>query len=117
MKRISNKGKKDEKIIVQKYAYIFPAVLLFFGKNAWEKLKPCFNWMANEKGEKIKLPLNSALGKISNILGSEYTESDLLEFADKFFKTSPQTSELKIKILRVLPTIIKIIQMTPGIFL
>jgi hypothetical protein len=55
--------------------------------------------MANEKGEKIKLPLNSALGKISNILGSEYTESDLLELADKFFKTSPQTSELKIKIL------------------
>ena len=107
IQRISNKGKKDEKTIVQKCAYNFPAVLLFFGKNAWEKLKPCFNLMANEKDEKIKLPLASALGEISNILGSELTESDLLEFLDKFFKGSSPTSELKIKILQVLPTIIK----------
>ena len=107
IQRISNKGKKEEKTIVQKCAYNFPAVLLFFGKNAWEKLKPCFNLMANEKDEKIKLPLASALGEISNILGSELTESDLLEFVDKFFKSSSQTSELKIKILQVLPTIIK----------
>ena len=63
--------------------------------------------MANEKDDKIKLPLASALGEISNILGSELTESDLLEFVDKFFKNSSQYSELKIKILKVLPDIIK----------
>ena len=99
--------RKDDKIIIQKCAYNFPAVLLFFGKNSWEKLKPCFVSMANEKDDKIKLPLASALGEISNILGSDLTESDLLEFVDKFFKNSSQYSELKIRILKVLPDIIK----------
>ena len=66
--------KKDSKSIIQKCAYNFPAVLLFFGKNSWEKLKPCFTLMANEKDEKIKLPLASSLGEISNLIGSELTE-------------------------------------------
>ena len=35
------------------------------------------------------------------------TENDLLEYVDKFFKSSSQNSELKIKILTVLPDIIK----------
>jgi len=103
----SSKGKKEDRQIIQKCAYNFPAVLLFFGKNYWPKLKPVFTLMANEKDEKIKLPLASSLGEISNIIGEELTESDLLEFVDKFFKTSPQNSELKIKILKVLPDIIK----------
>ena len=107
IQKLSSKGKREEKTIIQKCAYNFPAVLLFFGKNSWEKLKPCFTLMANEKDERIKLPLASSLGEISNIIGSELTESDLLEFVDKFFKVSPQNSELKIKILQVLPTIIK----------
>ena len=107
IQKLTTKGKKDDKIIIQKCAYNFPAVLLFFGKDSWEKLKPCFTLMANDKDEKIKLPLASSLGEISNIIGEELTESDLLEFVDKFFKTSPQNSELKIKILKVLPDIIK----------
>jgi serine/threonine-protein phosphatase 4 regulatory subunit 1 len=107
IQRLTTKGKRDERAIIQKCAYNFPAVLLFFGKNYWEKLKPSFALMANEKDEKIKLPLASSLGEISNIIGSELTESDLLEFVDKFFKNSPQNSELKIKILKVLPDIIK----------
>jgi serine/threonine-protein phosphatase 4 regulatory subunit 1 len=107
IQRLSSKGKKDDKIIIQKCAYNFPAVLLFFGKKYWDKLKTCFSLMANEKDEKIKLPLASSLGEISNILGSELTESDLLEFVDKFFKNSPSNSELKIRILKVLPDIIK----------
>ena len=107
IQKLVSKGKRDDKIIIQKCAYNFPAVLLFFGKNSWEKLKPCFTLMANEKDEKIKLPLASSLGEISNLIGSELTESDLLEFVDKFFKSSPQSSELKIKILKVLPDIIR----------
>ena len=107
IQKLSTKGKREERNIIQKCAYNFPAVLLFFGKNAWPKLKACFTLMANEKDEKIKLPLASSLGEISNIIGSELTESDLLEFVDKFFKGSPQNSELKIKILKVLPVIIK----------
>ena len=107
IQKLSVKGKREERTIIQKCAYNFPAVLLFFGKNSWSKLKPCFTLMANEKDEKIKLPLASSLGEISNIIGSELTESDLLEFVDKFFKNSPQNSELKIKILKVLPVIIK----------
>ena len=107
IQKLSSKGKKDDRIIIQKCAYNFPAVLLFFGKDYWEKLKPCFTLMANDKDENTKLPLASSLGEISNIIGSELTESDLLEFVDKFFKNSPQNSELKIKILKVLPEIIK----------
>ena len=100
-------SKKDNKLIIQKCAYNFPAVLQFFGAESWPKLKPCFIKMANEKDEKIKLPLAAAMGEISNILGSELTESDLLEYVDKFFKSSSQNSELKIKILNSLPSIIK----------
>jgi len=107
IQKLVSKGKRDDKIIIQKCAYNFPAVLLFFGKNSWEKLKPCFTLMANEKDEKIKLPLASSLGEISNLIGPELTESDLLEFVDKFFKSSPQSSELKLKILKVLPDIIR----------
>ena len=107
IQKLTTKGKKDDKIIIQKCAYNFPAVLLFFGKDSWEKLKPCFTLMANDKDEKIKLPLASSLGEISNIIGSDLTGSDLLEFVDKFFKNSSQSSELKIKILKVLPEIIK----------
>ena len=100
-------SKKENKTIIQKCAYNFPAVLQFFGAEAWPKLKPCFIKMANEKDEKIKMPLGAAMGEISNILGSELTESDLLEYVDKFFKSSQQNSELKIKILTSLPSIIK----------
>ena len=98
---------KKEKTIIQKCAYSFPSILQFFGAEAWPKLKPCFDKMANEKDEKIKLPLASALGEISNLLGSELTESNLLEYVDKFFKSSSQGSELKIKILSILPDLIK----------
>ena len=99
--------KKENKTIIQKCAYNFPAVLQFFGAQSWEKLKPCFVKMANEKDEKIKMPLAAAMGEISKLLGSELTESDLLEYVDKFFKSSSQNSELKIKILTVLPDIIR----------
>ena len=102
-----NSQKKENKTIIQKCAYNFPAVLQFFGPQAWQKLKPCFVKMANEKDEKIKMPLAAAMGEISKLLGSELTESDLLEYVDKFFKSSSQNSELKIKILSVLPEIIK----------
>ena len=100
-------SKKENKLIIQKCAYNFPAVLQFFGAEAWPKLKPCFVKMANEKDEKIKMPLGAAMGEISKLLGSELTESDLLEYVDKFFKSSSQNSELKIKILTALPEIIK----------
>ena len=100
-------SKKENKVIIQKCAYNFPAVLQFFGAEAWPKLKPCFVKMANEKDEKIKMPLGAAMGEISKLLGSELTESDLLEYVDKFFKSSSQNSELKIKILTALPEIIK----------
>ena len=100
-------SKKENKMIIQKCAFNFPAVLQFFGPESWPKLKPCFVKMANEKDEKIKIPLAASMGEISKLLGSELTESDLLEYVDKFFKSSSQNSELKIKILTALPEIIK----------
>ena len=102
-----NSQKKENKAILQKCAYNFPAFLQFFGVQSWEKLKPCFVKIANEKDEKIKMPLAASMGEISKLLGNELTESDLLEYVDKFFKSSSQNSELKIKILSVLPIIIK----------
>ena len=39
IQKLVSKGKRDDKIIIQKCAYNFPAVLLFFGKNSWEKLR------------------------------------------------------------------------------
>ena len=102
-----NSQKKENKAILQKCAYNFPAVLQFFGIQSWEKLKPYFVKIANEKDEKIKMPLAASMGEISKLLGNELTESDLLEYVDKFFKSSSQNSELKIKILSVLPIIIK----------
>ena len=100
-------SKKENRTIIQKCAYNFPAVLQFFGAESWPKLKPCFIKMATEKDEKIKMPLGAAMGEISKLLGSELTESDLLEYVDRFFKGSGQNSELKIKILTSLPDIIK----------
>ena len=102
--------KREYKTVIEKCAYNFPAVLQFFGAKAWPQLKPCFERMANQKDEKIKMKLACALGEISKLLGSEITESDLLEYVDKFFKSSSPNSELKIKILTVLPDIIKLIQ-------
>ena len=106
IKSLSQKGKKDI-LFIEKCAYNFPAVLYFFGKSSWEKLKECYISLANEKDERIKIPLASCLGEISNIIGSELTESDLLEFVEKFFKGSSSNSELKMKILKILPTIIR----------
>ena len=108
IQNIESRGnKKEDKVVIQKCAFNFPAVLQFFGKDSWEKLKPCFNLMVKEKDEKIKLPLASALGEISKILGPETTEYDILEYVDTFFNNSSPLSELKIKILSVLPDIIK----------
>ena len=66
IQRLSSKEKWDDKKIIQKSSYNFPVVLLFFGQNIG-KLKTCFNLMANEKDEKIKLLLASSLGEIINI--------------------------------------------------
>ena len=100
----SNSNKKDDITILQKCAFNFPAVLMTYGVESWEKLKLCFSKMAEQKDENIRLPLASSLGEIAKILGSDLTESDLLEFVDKFYKNS---GEIKMKILGVLPDIIR----------
>ena len=100
----SNSNKKDDISILQKCAFNFPAVLMTYGVESWEKLKLCFSKMAEQKDENIKLPLASSLGEIAKILGPDLTESDLVEFVDKFYKNS---GEIKMKILGVLPDIIR----------
>ncbi len=100
----SNTNKKDDNIILQKCAFNFPAVLVSYGVESWDKLKLSFTKLCEQKDENIKLPLASSLGEISKILGPDLTESDLLEFVDKFYKNS---GEIKMKILGVLPDIIR----------
>ena len=109
VQKFSEKNKKDYKYVLQKCSFNFPAVVDFFGKDNWPKLKQSFILMANDKDEKIKLPLAASIGDIAEIIGGELTEENLLEYVDIFFKSSSQFSELKIKILQNLPKIIKII--------
>ena len=98
-------NKKDDLTIIKKCAYNFPAVLVMYGPENWDKLKPCFVKMAEQKEERIKLPLAASLGELSKILGNEVTENDLLDFVDKFYKEN--NSEMKMKILGILPDIIR----------
>ena len=107
--KFTEKNRREYKSVLQKCAYNFPAVVDFFGKENWSKLKQSFILMANDKEEKIKIPLAASIGDIAEIIGGELTEETLLEYVDKFFKSSSQNSELKIKILENLPKIIKII--------
>ncbi len=100
----SNTNKKDDNIILQKCAFNFPAVLVSYGVESWDKLKLSFTKLCEQKDENIKLPLASSLGEISKILGPDLTESDLLEFVDNFYKNS---GEIKMKILSILPDIIR----------
>ena len=104
IQEFANSNKKDDITILQKCAFNFPAVLMTYGVESWEKLKLCFSKMAEQKDENIKLPLASSLGEIAKILGPDLTESDLVEFVDKFYKNS---GEIKMKILGVLPDIIR----------
>ena len=112
VQKYSEKNKREYKLILSKCAFNFPALLDFFGKDSWSKLKPCFIIMANDKEERIKLPLAASIGDLSNIIGAELTEEDLLEYVDKFFKLSSQKSEIKPKILENLPKIIRQINST-----
>ena len=109
VQKFSEKNKREYKNVLQKCAFNFPAILDFFGKETWSKLKPSFITMANDKDEKVKIPLAAAIGDIAVIIGGESTEEDLIEYVDKFFKNSGQHSDLKLKILENLPKIIKII--------
>ena len=107
VQKFSEKNKKDYKQVLAKCAFNFPVLIDFFGKDSWPKLKPSFIIMAQSKDESIKLPLAASIGDISNILGPELTEEDLLEYVDNFFHKSSQNSEMKLKILENLPKIIR----------
>ena len=78
VQKFSEKNKREYKLILSKCAFNFPAILDFFGKDSWSKLKPSFIIMANdkEKDERIKLPLASAIGDIADIIGPELTEEE-----------------------------------------
>ena len=82
------KIKKENREIMKKCAYNFPAVLQFFGEKEWQKLKPCFAKMTKEKDEKIKMPLVSAMGEIAKILGTTITENDLLDYIDDIYQNN-----------------------------
>ena len=104
-------GKKDDTMsILEKCAFNFPAILQFYGKESWDTLKVVYRKMAEEKEEKIRLTLAASIGEVSKILGPELTESDLVDFVSLFFKGNESTKEnkeIQIKILGVLPDIIR----------
>ena len=104
-------GKKDDTTsILEKCAVNFTAILQLYGKEAWDTLKVVYKKMAQEKEEKIRLTLAASMGEVSKILGPELTESDLVDFVSLFFKGNESTKEnkeIQIKILGVLPDIIR----------
>lgn len=104
-----NKSKKEEHNVLAKCAYNFPAVLLYYGKESWEKLKPCYLSLCAETNEQIRLSLSSSIGEVSKILGSEITESELLPLVETFFNNNEKkdNKNVQIKILGVLPDIIR----------
>ena len=112
VQKFSEKSKKEYKNVLQKCAFNFPAMIDFFGKETWPQLKPCFITMANDKEERVKLPLAASIGDIANIIEGDLTEEDLIEYVDKFFKNSGPNSDLKLKILQNLPKILKIMHST-----
>ena len=104
-------GKKDDTTsILEKCAFNFPAILQFYGKESWDTLKVVYKKMAQETEEKIRLTLAASMGEVSKILGPELTESELVDFVSLFFKGNESTKEnkeIQIKILGVLPDIIR----------
>lgn len=99
---INSKDQEDLSIACH-CAYNFPAVLFAYGKEQWDKLKPCFDKFALENNEKIKGPIASALGEIANIVGPKITERDILPYVNKFYNDN----KLQSRILIVLPDIVR----------
>ena len=88
-------NKKDFKLeldmsLLYPSAYNFPAVLFCYGKANWKSLKNTYMNLSKDSDEKIILSLIDSFDEVSDILGNEITEKELLVLYDSFLNNPSQ---------------------------
>ena len=86
----------DDSILIPA-VFNFPAIVFRYGKNSWENLKKIYVNFSKEKDEKILNSLILSFNEISNILGEEITEKDLLIIYDNFLNNENENIRKKSK--------------------
>lgn len=75
----------DNEIFFQ-CAFNFPAILFYFGKDAWPKLSQMYLKMTTDKYYKVRKSLASSINEISTIIGKDDTEKFLIPVFDRFYR-------------------------------
>ena len=90
------------------FAYNFPAVLLYYTSDHWEKLKNIYNYLCKDEDINIRNSIISSFYEIMKILGKEITLNDLLPIYDKFLEYE-ESSFTRILAEKNLPKILSIL--------
>ena len=70
------------------FAYNFPAVLKYYGKEEWSKLKKIFVFMCNDTDDnQVIFSIISSFHEVSKILGEDITINDLLPLYNNFLQS------------------------------
>ena len=70
------------------FAYNFPAVLKYYGKEQWSKLKKILILFCNDTNDnQVIFSIISSFHEISKLVGENITTSDLLPLYDKFLQS------------------------------
>jgi len=87
-------------------AFNFPGVLLTIGGTRWSELKELYFMLAKDVQWKVRKTLAHSIHEVSKILGTELTESNLLEVLDLFLK---DIDEVKIAVIPHMASILVVI--------
>ena len=68
------------------FAYNFPAVLLYYSTDSWEKLKNLYIYLCNDENINVRSSIINSFYDISKILGKEITQNELLPIYNKFLE-------------------------------
>ena len=68
------------------FAYNFPAVLLYYTSERWEKLKNVYILLCNDNDTNVRGSIINSFYEVSKILGKEKTKNELLPLYDKFLE-------------------------------
>eukprot|EP00039_Didymoeca_costata_P008552 m.113385 g.113385 ORF g.113385 m.113385 type:complete len:943 (+) comp14130_c0_seq3:168-2996(+) len=67
-------------------AFSFPALVWGVGRNNWDKIKDCFQALADHEDWRVRGTLAQSMHVCAQILGREITDRDLLPVFDKFIR-------------------------------
>ena len=79
---------ENKKRINYYFAYNFPAVLLYYTTESWDKLKNIYKYLCNDEDMYVRSSIISSFYEISKILGKEITKNDLLPLYDIFLENN-----------------------------